>query len=348
MNAEQQQDKLENYIAGLINEFNAANIRIASLERLMREAQQVAHQFQEDNEHLRTELGRTKEEIHWLSHKDKSINVSVKPRKPEAFHGNRSEDVEGFLVTLERYLRLSGVPYEKWVDYAASFLRHQADKWFRVQLGTYGENSRFTLNYGVFKDEFLKQFKPMNTLLTARDRIIKLRQTGSATSYTHRFLELKLDIIDMSEAEAKDRYMRGLKPHVFQKVRVENPRTLNEVIRMAQQFDEAVYNCRQAVGRFNRNPDAMELDVMDDDEEDRKASSVESETADDSLSAMKYRKPNKKFQKKTFKQKPTSSRMMTYNEKVRCMEGGLCFKCKQPGHRIKDCPQWKSGKGSAQ
>jgi hypothetical protein len=75
MNAEQQQDKLENYIAGLINESNAANIRIASLERLMREAQQVAHQFQEDNEYLRTELRRTKEEIHWLSHKDKSINV---------------------------------------------------------------------------------------------------------------------------------------------------------------------------------------------------------------------------------------------------------------------------------
>ena len=41
---------------------------------------------------------------------------------------------------------------------------------------------------------------------------------------------------------------------------------------------------------------------MDDDDEDRKALSVESETADDSLSAMKYRKPNKTFQKKTFKQ----------------------------------------------
>jgi hypothetical protein len=65
--------------------------------------------------------------------------------------------------------------------------------------------------------------------------------------YTHRFLELKLEIHDMSDAEAKDKYMRGLKPHVSQKVRLENPDTLNEMIQIAQMFDEAVYNSRHAI-----------------------------------------------------------------------------------------------------
>jgi hypothetical protein len=168
-------------------------------------------------------------------------------------------------------------------------------------------------------------------------------------------LELKLEITDMSEAEAKDRYMRGLKAHVFRKVRMENPKTLNETVRMAQQFDEAVFNCRQAFGGPPRDPNAMEIDMMSEDDQDY--SSVEEseneddaldDTLDNTLHAMKNRsRSSKRSPKKVFKNKSQDSKM-NYNEKVRCMQGRLCFKCKKPGHRIRDCPQWKNLKAKAQ
>ena len=339
MDDQQRQETLESYFANLVSETANSNARITTLERLMKEASQMAQQYGMENEQLRNEMNSLKQ-------KGQSNIVRVKPQKPEMFHGNRNEDVEGFLMTLERYLRLTGVPVENWVDFAASFLRHQADKWFRVQLCTYGENSRFAHQYPVFKQEFIKQFKPINSVLTARDRISQLRQMGSAIAYTHRFLELKLEIPDMSEAEAKDRYMRGLKTHVYQKVRLENPNSLSETIRVAQQFDEVVFNCRKSVGMFNRNSNAMELDAMDDDD-DQKDSLVEFEEEEDTLNTMKNRKPTKRFQTRIIKKKPTSSQMV-YNEKVRCMQSGLCFKCKEPGHRIRECPQWKQGKDNAQ
>ena len=325
----EQQETYEEYLRQLMTANAASNARIATLERLMGEADKMARGFSDENNKL-------KADIRTLSQRGGSNSVRVKPQKPESFHGNRSEDVEGFLVTLERYLRLSSVPQDQWVDYAASSLRHQADKWFRVQLTTEGAQSTFATNYNTFKTEFLKQFKPLNAVLTARDKMTKLRQTASAIAYTHRFLDLKLEIPDMSEAESKDRYMRGLKPRVFQKVRVENPNTLNEMIQMAQQFDEAVFNCRQFVGRSYSNPDAMEMDAMDDDDEQESLNAINT----------KSRSSNGK-QKKQFKKKTTDSKM-NYNEKIRCMQGGLCFKCRKQGHRIKDCPEWKNLKGQAQ
>jgi hypothetical protein len=343
---EEQRDSLEQFIARLVTESKESQAKISSLERLMGEAQHVARKFHDENEQLKAEVRRTNEQIHTLATHKTPTHTKVKPQKPEVFHGNRTEDVEGFLVTLERYLRLSEVPVEQWVDYAASFLRHQADKWYRVRVTTHGERSAFTTDYKTFKEEFLKQFKPMNSVQTARDKITKLRQTGSAVTYTHRFLELKLEITDMSDAEAKDRYIRGLKAHVFQKVRVENPTTLNETIRMAQQFDEAVFNCRQAVGGYSRNPDAMELDVMGED--DQENSEEDSEDEDDTLNLIKGKsRPTKRNSKSVFKKKSSGTRT-NYTERVRCMQAGLCFKCKKTGHRIRDCPEWKNLKGRAQ
>ena len=341
----------EMYIAQLINETNASQTRISQLERMMGEAQRMAGKFHEDNELLRKDLAKTKEKVSTLSAPPppEPRRPAIKPQKPEPFHGDRNEDVDGFLVTLERYLRLSGLYEEQWVDYAASFLRHQADKWFRVQLSTQGDNSIFARSYYEFRRQLLQQFKPLNSVMAARDRITQLRQTGSASAYTHRFLELKLEITDMSEAEAKDRYMRGLKPHVLQKVRVENPPTFNETIRMAQQFDEAVYNCRRTVGYFPRNPNAMELDLMEDEEDVEIKSDEESgeEEEEVTLNAMRQRgRPYKRYVRRPSK-KPRSSRM-TNDETTKCRQQGLCFKCRKAGHRIRECPLWKNLKAQAQ
>lgn len=359
--SDEHRDNLEFHIAALSAEsaearaqLESAAGRIAHLEQLMVDAQRVAGQFREENDQLRTELNRTQGAVHNLSNPTRSQSGSAKPRKPDVFHGNRTEDVEGFLVTLERYLRLSAVPPARWVDYVASFLRHQADKWYRVQLTTHGENSAFATDYRTFKTEFLRQFKPINSVLKARDQMTKLKQTASAIAYTHQFLGLKLEIPDMNEAEAKDRYMRGLKPHVFRKVRVENPTTLNETIRMAQQFDEAVFHSRQVTGTYGRSADAMELDMLDvDDPDDLGESPDEEEDEEVTLNAITRTKRHggRNRPKKAAKAKPKNQpkyQKGNNRERSRCIQENLCFKCKKSGHRIRDCPEWNHLKAKAQ
>ena len=91
----------------------------------------------------------------------------------------------------------------------------------------------------------------------------------------------------------------------------------------------------------------MELDAIEE-EDDVKFSEEEFEPEDETLNAIKHKpKPSKKFQKKTYAKKPTNYKP-NYNERARCMQNGLCFKCKQKGHRIRDCPQWKTLKAKTQ
>ena len=166
--SQQRQEILENYIRNILTQNADSQARIQQLERMMEQGQRVTQQLHSENEVLNAELNRTQNEFKSFA-REQPVSAKVKPQKPEPFTGSRTEDVEGFLVTLERYLRLSGVRGDQWVDYAASFLRHQADKWYRVQLANYGENSIFARQYRFFREEFLKQFKPVNALLTARD-----------------------------------------------------------------------------------------------------------------------------------------------------------------------------------
>ena len=351
-------ERLERMFAQMFNENTQSQMRIEQLERTMSEAVQVAQQLRQENEQLQLHINRQGQDIQELSHRR---NNSLKPQKPDCFNGDRTEDVEGFLSTLKRFLRLSGVPDALWVDYTASFLRKQADKWYRIQLQTRGVNSPFARQFGVFEREFVHQFKPVNSLTMARDRLAKLKQMGSVTAYTHKFLELKLEAVDMDEAESKDRYIRGLKPHVFRKVRMENPvgRTLNDVIMIAQQYDEAVYNSRLAIGGTQRasfGKDDMELDAIDEVDEFDEAP-MESEFTDEesssSLAALKYRAPRKFQHRKQSRNPVRKAAKNLMDERSRCMNEGLCFNCKKTGHRIANCPdrgskKQKQGKGKAQ
>jgi hypothetical protein len=149
--------------------------------------------------------------------------------------------------------------------------------------------------------------------------------------------------------------MRGLKPHVTQKVRLENPTTLSEMIQTAQMFDEAVYSSRHAAGMYNRHSNAMDIDAMDqeptDDMDEEENDHKNSEEDSDTVNAIRHRsRPQRKFHKKPqrteHKTKPT--KRMDADEKVKYMRNGLCFKCRKQGHLIRDCPTWKNLKRKAQ
>ena len=94
----------------------------------------------------------------------------------------------------------------------------------------------------------------------------------------------------------------------------------------------------KSLGRINHNPDAMELDLMEDYDNNDSQSEDGPEEALNAIT--KGSRKHNKTSKKVFRKKPKDPKMNN-NEKIRCMQEGLCFKCKERGHRIRDCPTWQ-------
>ena len=58
-----------------------------------------------------------------------------------------------------------------------------------------------------FQKQITAQFKPVNYEKATRDKLAKLRQTGSVKAYTALFTSIVLEIGQISEDEKFDRYV---------------------------------------------------------------------------------------------------------------------------------------------
>jgi hypothetical protein len=310
---------------------------------------QYLNNFVSQLDHRTREL----ESMHTQLTREKTINL--KPPRPDSFHGSQREKVDLWIFEMEQYFAIVGLVDPHRVPYAASFLRDAALTWWRTkQLAATSSSSQTDrLRYwNNFTKDLLMQFKPMNSTRIARDRLHTLRQTGSMIQLISLFNTLCADIPEMTEEEKMDRFRRSCKPAIQQKLEVEDPKTLFDMQSLAQRMDQIMWNYRGHQPRpftsYRRNPDAMELDMIEEQQEDSKSLSEDSEQEMETINAMKHRpRTTKKFFKKSYTKKPNDSRL-NYNERVKCMQGGLCFKCKQKGHRIRECPQWKHLKVKAQ
>lgn len=64
------------------------------------------------------------------------------------------------------------------------------------------------------KAELRAFFKPGNSISVARDRIRNLRQSGPNAQYVQDFMTIKLNIPRMTDEEAVDKFLAGLKDHL--------------------------------------------------------------------------------------------------------------------------------------
>ena len=73
-------------------------------------------------------------------------------------------------------------------------------------------------------------------------------QTHSVVRYNSEFQQLCLQINDISEAEKLDKYIRGLKSAIREKVELDEPRTLADAMSKAQRIDSITYHSRMMHG----------------------------------------------------------------------------------------------------
>lgn len=128
-------------------------------------------------------------------------------------------------------------PAEKYVDFASALLRGSAATWWRFK----SKNWKLQVNWDQFSAWLVEDFKPINSVQRAKDRIANLRQKRSAAEYCIEFRNAVLEIPDMNESWMLDAFFRGLKPNVQRELERYPPNDLHEAMRQAERIDAIDY-----------------------------------------------------------------------------------------------------------
>ncbi|KAF9177003.1 hypothetical protein BGZ49_005839, partial [Haplosporangium sp. Z 27] len=168
----------------------------------------------------------------------------LKTVKAPSFSGLHSEDVEEWIMKVEKYLQLFNItePHLQ-VASALTLLDTHASAWalsFSVTTET---------TWQQFTDAIRERFGNPNQIRQARQRLHQLRQNGPVNKYNFAFSTLKQKITNMTDEEAIYAYESGLKPQ-FQNHFAGNPDqrdSLNNMMRIAESLDQSQHN------NFNQN-----------------------------------------------------------------------------------------------
>ncbi|GMI72874.1 hypothetical protein HRI_000956700 [Hibiscus trionum] len=174
---------------------------------------------------LEVELEAAKVEIEQMKADMALLKVALKNRaapttskhmkdvpKPKEFKGNRSaQDIENFVWGMKQYFRVIGIKDDaEKVTVAFMYLTDVALLWRRRRC--YEEKGKYipVETWEEFQVEFNGQFYPNNAQHDARAKLRQLRHEGSIPEYVREFIELKLQIPNLSEDEGFFTFMNGL------------------------------------------------------------------------------------------------------------------------------------------
>ena len=166
-----------------------------------------------------------------------------------------------------------------------------------------------------FKEELSLQFKTIDEIRLARDKLSYLRQLTSVQEYIKEFRLLKFQILDLSEAEEFDKFRRGLKIEIQNEM---DRRCIKEdlelLIESAQEYDILLFKQRRRFDNprntFNNNRGKFNMN--------------------------RTRNTNFRRDKRI--------NQISKEDQERLAKEWKCFKYEQIGHISKNCPKWK-GKG---
>jgi hypothetical protein len=226
--------------------------------------------------------------------------------KPKEYNGTTSDNVVTWLISLEELMTncLSSDNDNERISLAASLLGGTALQWFVNLTLKHQRPSSWT----QFKDQLIFQFQPVDFQENLRQQLLQLRQKHALQDYIHTFRTIVGQISAMDELTQVMLFVNGLSSNTSLYVRSKHPQTVEAAIREATTYDNVM-----AIGKNNHAKYDPFLET---------SSNVE-------LNAINTRQRQQRY--------TASSPSATTKDD--CFKFGLCFYCKQPGHRALKCPK---------
>lgn len=184
-----------------------------------------------------------------------TLNVekpNIKAAQPEPFSGEKNRLVNDWLAAVKRYLMLSGAEETKWVAYAVTMLTSTALSWWNSVELSNPEKSILDYSWGEFVDLVRERFVPVDSEAVAMSKMSQWKQTGSVAAYINQFQRFD-QLIPKERLDEEMRvqmFIQGLKPECKSIVNMWEPKTLQQVYKMAQKFDNSQ---RQSHPKFSQH-----------------------------------------------------------------------------------------------
>lgn len=184
-----------------------------------------------------------------------TLNVekpNIKAAQPEPFSGEKNRLVNDWLAAVKRYLMLSGAEETKWVAYAVTMLTSTALSWWNSVELSNPEKSILDYSWGEFVDLVRERFVPVDSEAVAMSKMSQWKQTGSVAAYISQFQRFD-QLIPKERLDEEMRvqmFIQGLKPECKSIVNMWEPKTLQQVYKMAQKFDNSQ---RQSHPKFSQH-----------------------------------------------------------------------------------------------
>ena len=214
----------------------------ASMEERLREANEKLEKSERARETLETMMRVSPQGGGGAVRVSGSVGSGGRSIAPREYSPRNGVGPGKWFFHMEMFFQYAHISDGDKVGQATMLLRDAAEAWWRSHVvettgadGT-AQSDRIT-TWEQLKDGLGSAFTPVSEKEVARSRLYDLRQIGSVQTYTQTFRELCFSIDDLSVAEKRTLYFRGLKAHILKDVRLRFPKTLEEAIVIAESVD---------------------------------------------------------------------------------------------------------------